>query len=577
MPAAVLTSQARVIEQLKTYVQKLLTEKDTSPELKAALIQRAIDSYAIPNPNISYVLGMSEADAQQFLAQAIPINEVFDFHGHAVNHFYAAKLERQLRTQKTLLKITYQSQMPQDWVISDMANRLAYNGLTDLNDFGVRHEPATQTMVDWATYGDAAMDNPSKIVEYVRDVYYNKATGQEFPDLNGDNAYSDCWAKSYEGDGGTAYRVRIIDTGMPVFYTTHFRTDFFYEYAGFLKAAAMIAAFAGVPALIGESVFGAVGVTVPASVETAVGSIAMNTAFTGGDVKLATTGAIKKLATGGISDIVSEIDPVSFSDLTGAAADAAVNGQSIHGAIAQAKNMDELDLDALTMDMLDTAGFDVSNMFPDGAGNAFNDSGEFVALSANDFVGNLYVGSDGALYTPSNNIFMTRDQIELAIGSPDPQASLTAAIEDKWQSVQGKTETTYAADAYRPASIPAPAATTVVPDLSLANVDAVTKSVGGIINVFTAVKKGTFVPQNTSPYGTIRPQQVGVPVRQADGSVVVNNGNGTQTVTSPTGQTRIVSTSVGYGLGSQSLIAGISNQTLLIGGGILLAALLLRK
>lgn len=577
MPAALLTNQSRVIAQLKSYAQKLLAETATPVELKAALIQRAIDSYNIPNVNITYVLGMSDADARAFLAHAIPAGETFDFHGHAVNHFYAAKLERQLRAQKTALKITYQSLMPQDWVIADMADRLAYNGLTDLLDFGVRHETVKQSYIDYAQYGDAAPDNPPTVVDVVRDVYYNKATGLEFPDLNGDYAYSDCWAKSFEGDGGTAYRVRIIESGMPVFYTTHFRTDFLYDYAGFLKAAAMVAAFAGIPAAIGQSVFSAVGVTVPASVETAVGSVAMNTALTGGDVKQATTGAIKKLATGGISDIVGEIDPVSVADFSGAAADAAVAGQPIQVAIAQVKNMDETDLDTLSFDTLDTAGIDISSLTADGTGNVFADSGEFVTLSAPDYVSNMYVGDDGALYTASNSVFMTRDEIESAIGTANPQASLATAIEDKMQAMQGQTETTYAANAYRPASIPAPAATTVVPSFTTATVDAITKSVGGIVNVFTAIKKGTFVPQNTSTYGTIRPQQVGVPVQQADGSIVVNNGNGTQTITRPDGTQQIVPTAVGRGIGSQSILAGIDNKTLLIGGGILLAALLLKR
>jgi hypothetical protein len=574
MAAALLSANIRLIAQLKTFAQKILSETDTPPELQASLIQNAISAYNIPNVNIGHILNMSDADAEAFLSQAIPPAETFDFHGHPVNHFYAAKLERQIRIQKTLLKITYQSEMPQDWVIADMANRLAYNGLTDINDFGVRQEDYQHSFIDYQQYGDSANDYPPTIVNEKINVFYNKQTNQPFPDLNGDT--TDCWAKSYEGDGGTAYRVRVIDSGAAVFFASHFRTDFLYEYGGFLKAAALVATFAGLPSFLGESIFGAVGATVPASIETAVGNVAMNTVLTGGDVAQATTGALKKLATGGISDIVLEIDPISFGNLSNVATEAGISGQSVQNALNKVTPaMDELD--ALTSDLLDTAGFDISNLFPDGMGNAFNDTGEFVALSPDAYASSFYIASTGDLLSANNSVVMTRAEIEAAIGSADPQGQITTTIESRWQATQGQTETTFGADSYRPASLPVPAASTVIPSFSLSNVDALTKTVGGIVNVAMAVKKGTFVPTNTGTTGMLRPQQVGVPVAQVDGSVIVNNGNGTQTVTYPNGTQKIVASTVGYTGSQQGIFAGISNQTLFIGGGVLLAALLLRR
>jgi hypothetical protein len=61
---------------------------------------------------------------------------------------------------------------------------------------------------------------------------------------------------------------------------------------------------------------------------------------------------------------------------------------------------------------------------------------------------------------------------------------------------------------------------------------------------------------------------------RADGSSVVNNGNGTQTVRYPDG--RVTTTSATYST-SSGLIPGINNQTLLIGGAILVGALLLTQ
>jgi hypothetical protein len=94
------------------------------------------------------------------------------------------------------------------------------------------------------------------------------------------------------------------------------------------------------------------------------------------------------------------------------------------------------------------------------------------------------------------------------------------------------------------------------------------------------VENGTYgrVPSPygpTGPYGTLRPQTPGVPVRNVDGSVTVNNGNGTQTKTLPNGQQITTPTSIAGTFGSP--FGGISTNTLLLVGAGLAAALLLRR
>ena len=81
-------------------------------------------------------------------------------------------------------------------------------------------------------------------------------------------------------------------------------------------------------------------------------------------------------------------------------------------------------------------------------------------------------------------------------------------------------------------------------------------------------------------FGTARPP-VGVPVRRPDGSTVVNNGNGTQTVRYADGRVQTMpATYTSGGLGANygaSLIPGVPNTALFIGGGLLLAAVLFAR
>jgi hypothetical protein len=91
------------------------------------------------------------------------------------------------------------------------------------------------------------------------------------------------------------------------------------------------------------------------------------------------------------------------------------------------------------------------------------------------------------------------------------------------------------------------------------------------IKLYGTFKTGTQV--FGSGMGTYRPQAVGVPVTLADGSTVVNNGNGTVTRRYLDGTVSTTSSNTGGG----GLFGGISTNTLLIGGAVLVGALLLSR
>jgi hypothetical protein len=110
--------------------------------------------------------------------------------------------------------------------------------------------------------------------------------------------------------------------------------------------------------------------------------------------------------------------------------------------------------------------------------------------------------------------------------------------------------------------------------------EALTRSFGNIAMTIRQIENGSYgrVPSPygpTGPYGTLRPPQPGVPVRNVDGSITVNNGNGTQTKTLPNGQQ--ITTSTSAFPGGSGGFGGISTNTLLLVGAGLAAALLLRR
>ena len=228
---------------------------------------------------------------------------------------------------------------------------------------------------------------------------------------------------------------------------------------------------------------------------------------------------------------------------------------------------------------LAASGVPVNAQLPDDTGTLFNVSGQFTSIPADVYASELYavVGPNGGveILGPDNNVLLTELQVANTTSDADLQTKTLQALSAR----SGLTQPSGAAPVDRPANTTAPADRTSVGSiLDVSKVaESLTKSLANIFTVIKQVENGTYgrapSPYGAiSPYGTLRPQVPGVPVRNADGSVTVNNGNGTQTTTLPNGQKVTSSTSMTSGT-----FGGISSNTLLIAGAGLAALLLLRR
>jgi hypothetical protein len=229
---------------------------------------------------------------------------------------------------------------------------------------------------------------------------------------------------------------------------------------------------------------------------------------------------------------------------------------------------------------LAAAGLSAAALVPDELGILYNVAGQWVEIPAEEYAMHLFAvaGPNGGpeIVGPDNFVLLTERQVAGAANDADLQTKTLQALSAR----SGLTQPSGDPPADRPASLTQPAKTTTVSSvLDQAKVaEAITKSFANIFLVIQQVANGTYgrAPSpygQTGPYGTLRPQQPGVPVRNADGSVTVNNGNGTQTVTYPNGTSKTMSTAVA-GAGT---FGGISTNTLLIAGAGLAALLLFRR
>jgi hypothetical protein len=224
---------------------------------------------------------------------------------------------------------------------------------------------------------------------------------------------------------------------------------------------------------------------------------------------------------------------------------------------------------------------DPSALFPDDSGILYNEAGQAAVIPAELYAEGIY-----ATVEP-NGVIQVRGPDNLVLyevsGTPTTE-QLTQLTNNAIQNRAGTTATSAPGPATRPAGLTATAEkTTVGSILDFSKVaESLTKSVANIFTIVQQVERGTY-GRVQSPYGsfnpsgTVRPQTPGVPVRNVDGSVTVNNGNGTQTTTFPNGQKSTISTSTStFGTFGGS-IGGISTNTLLIAGAGLAALLLLRR
>jgi hypothetical protein len=230
---------------------------------------------------------------------------------------------------------------------------------------------------------------------------------------------------------------------------------------------------------------------------------------------------------------------------------------------------------------LTQAGLDPSALVPDELGILYNQAGQWVEIPAEEYAAEVYAvqGPDGGVEIRGPDDRVLLSTIETS-GRSD--AELQTLTMQKLQAQQGLTSPAGTPPPGRPANLTQPASqTTVGSILDFSKVaEALTKSFANIALTIRQVENGTYgrVPSpygSINPYGTLRPQTPGVPVRNVDGSVTVNNGNGTQTKTLPNGQQITTPTSIAGTFGST--FGGVSTNTLLLVGAGLAAALLLRR
>ena len=224
-------------------------------------------------------------------------------------------------------------------------------------------------------------------------------------------------------------------------------------------------------------------------------------------------------------------------------------------------------------------GLDAAALVPDELGILYNVAGQWVEIPAEQYAAEVYaaVGPNGGveILGPDDRVLLTESEVANTANDADLQTKTLQALSAR----AGLTQPSGDPPPGRPTDRTAPAEQTKVSAISdfAKLAESLTTSFAKIVTTIRQVENGTYgrVPSPyglTSPYGTLRPQQVGVPVKNVDGSVTVNNGNGTQTTTFANGQKITIPTSV-----SSGTFGGISTNTLLLVGAGLAAVLLLRK
>jgi len=233
-------------------------------------------------------------------------------------------------------------------------------------------------------------------------------------------------------------------------------------------------------------------------------------------------------------------------------------------------------VDEFTLIELGDLGIDTESLGIDLSGAVYDDLGELVNPSIEVYAQSVYVGDDGGIYDFANRELLTPAQAEAAFN----EGGIDELTAQTWAAASGLGNNFVAEqpNAARPASTPAARSTGVLPTFSGDTWPAFLLNAASTIGNFVLAREqiqrtGRYTPAGpTSPYGTANPVRVGVPQAQPDGSIVVKNADGTVTRTNIDGtQTTIRPGAQTSGLG------GISTNTLLLGGGILAAVLLLRR
>jgi len=356
----------------------------------------------------------------------------------------------------------------------------------------------------------------------------------------------------------------------------------------------IVAAFVGLPGLIGEAVLGAEFAAANPLIANAFGKASFQLVMTGGDLEKSIIGAISSVAGAEVGDFVnSSVDSVVIGSVAKAATSAAIEGKDVNKAAIRAAffggvRMDEVEFVpydfGLTYEdlfstynnigdenLFETLGYTADALFATKDGDVFSVIGELAAPSDVTYASGYYPDDYGNIRDINNRIVVSATDAANATSD-----QIFQQITDDLQLNSGNVVNTEDAPSGRPATLPPTTKQTKVPTITdqAKTADQLLKTATSIKNSLNILTTGKPLPYATNPYGTVRPPIPGVPVMRADGSSVVNNGNGTQTIRYPDG--RVQTTSSTYSA-SSGLIPGINNQTLLIGGAILVGALLLTQ
>lgn len=487
--------------------------------------------------------------------------------------------------------------------------------------------PIPADAITWYSTGDGDPQpytvRPLTIETEYLDYYYNRKTGARLDAFSGHPERVVFVDET--GDGASYFQVRFTDAGLPLFYSQFVPvTSWWQELAPGFALAMMILTQGGATQWLGATILGAETAVAYPTLAQAVGRLAISTALSGGDVRSAATRFVSDIAGANVSDVLgSALDSAEIGAIAGAVTSAAIEGGDVSIAAAAAlaklgiKTMGDefdfetdfggvvddgtgfdfggvvipeewgtladlgIDADAFAFSdwlansepMFDAAGASLDALTVDDGGNLFLADGYYVELSDAGYAGSFYADDLGNVRAPDNAILISADE---AAGMSEDEMS--ARIYQTWEQSQGAVSPSQPPGPGRPESIPPPASQTKTPGiLDAASVfDKLVTIAASIAGKIRSIKSGQYIPQYSAyPGGIPRVQAVGVPIPQPNGSTITNNGNGTQTIRYPDGRTDTIRTS--YGAGSSGSLFGLSGNTLLIAGGVAVAALLIAK
>ena len=491
-------------------------------------------------------------------------------------------------------------------------------------------------LVDPSLYSDAMVEgnwgaflnSPQTVDSGIVDYYYNKRTGQRldyFSDQRGDVIAIDS-----TGDGWSYFRVKFTPEIIPVFLAQHVQHEkWFTAWIPVLGILAMAATAGGAAPWLGSSVLGAEVAAAYPAIADGLGKLIISTIATGGDVAGSAAKLASTLAGGYFGDVLGTgLGSEAIGTLAGAAATAALSGGNVALAVGQsalslglkmdfgyddAVPFDDsgafvdpdlgdagaidpgtfVDLTSLADIGIDPNGFAFSewmvsseeilfdqglsldSLAVDTSGNLFFADGQYVEMAPDVYADSYYADDDGNIRSPDNAVILAASDAQ----SMNDQQIAGAMYQD-WQSKQGAVVGSQQAPNGRPDVIPPPASQTKIPTMLdyVAAFDKLLGTAAGIYSKIRAIGNGTYSSlPSVYPGGIPRVQAVGVPVAQADGSTITNNGNGTQTIRRANGSTDTIRTTYSGVSNAGGFLAGVSTQTLLIGGAVLLGALLISK